>query len=124
MASKHGIKEYACQNPAPRPEGEVSDALKQAWLERTGRNLTFTELYLIYHVHRTITELKYLLVRTDSPDQAIVAEWDQAGYIRHGADRFRVTREFYDAIYHVIWVAHEEYDQYMMKSNAKEKSNV
>ncbi len=91
--------------------GELTPRVQSAAKASLGREITITELRLIPHVQYVMVNERRLEPRhINQEERDILAKWRKAGWIEGGAGGLCMTKEFWNAMHEILWVAYATYD--------------
>lgn len=88
--------------------GVLTDEIQKVSKEFFGREITVRELRLLPYIDFTIKNNK-VLGNISNEERAIVMEWMEKGYLTGFVSKFSVTREFYNIMQSILWLAYVEY---------------
>ena len=92
--------------------GQLTDEIQKLSQELLGIELTQRELRLIpYLQYQMMNEQVIDPRRINGEERQILSKWREAGFILGGASGLEMTKQFWDAINQILWlayVAHED----------------
>lgn len=78
-----------------------------------GRNITQTELRLYPYIHVCATNARKIDPnKVNQEEREIMRLWKDAGHFEGGMSGMNMTKEFFDFINEMLWMAYFTYDNY------------
>ena len=87
--------------------GFLSDRVLDKSRELFGYGINTTELRLMAYVQYVMcNERKLDIAKVSPPERKILAKWRKVGHIEGGASGLRITKEFWDILCEIIFLAY------------------
>lgn len=91
--------------------GQLTDAVKQKAKELLGYEISQTELRLMPYIQYTMVNNQRIDPnKINANEKAILSKWREAGYIEGGAAGLGITKDFWNIINEVIFMAYVDID--------------
>jgi len=91
--------------------GELTHEINDKAKELIGRELSLTELRLIPYIQYVmVNERKIDPRKCNEDDRKILQKWRKEGYIEGGASGLAITKEFWDFMCEILFIAYVGYD--------------
>ena len=90
--------------------GQLTEEIKAKSKELLGYEIDVVELRLMPYVHYVMTNDQRIDPRKcNQDDRDILSKWRKAGHIEGGASGLSITRDFYDILCEILWMAYVAY---------------
>ena len=87
--------------------GLLTKAVQHAALAQLGREITRTELRLMPYIQFTMVNNQRIDPnKVNHDERGVLQMWRDEEYIEGGAGGLAITKEFWDAINEILWVAY------------------
>ena len=91
--------------------GMLTEKVQQAAVSVLGREITQTELRLMPYVQYVMMNEQRLDPRKmNQDDRNVLTLWRSEKHVEGGAAGMGITRNFWDAINHILWFAYVDYE--------------
>lgn len=90
--------------------GQLTQQIKEKAQALLGKEITQIELRLMpYAQHVMLNEQAIDPRKINSEERQILSDWRERGWIEGGAAGMAITKEFYDAMCELLWLAYVAY---------------
>lgn len=90
--------------------GEITDSIQIMAKQFMGREICQTELRLMAYVDYVMKNSQKLEPRhMNGDDRKILRKWKDEGHCEGGASGLAITKEFYNAMQHLLWLGYVAY---------------
>lgn len=92
--------------------GVLTPEIKQKAKELLGiEDLSTDELrFMPYIQYQMMNDQKIEPQRVNAGDRKILSKWRENGWIEGGAAGLGISKDFWDAIHEILWMAYVDYD--------------
>lgn len=92
---------------AKQGRGELTPRVQQKAVALFGAEITTRELRLMPYLSSCMQNFQRLEpIAINAEEREILSKWRKAGYIEGGASGLGMTKEFWDAMQELIWLAY------------------